>query len=48
MMDAVTRRTIMCCLLQGMGFSRLKAKEALEECNYSMDQAVEWLVSNCV
>ncbi|CAL8462930.1 g2464 [Coccomyxa elongata] len=34
--------------LQGMGFSTAKAKEALEECNYSMDLAIEWLVSNCV
>ncbi|KAK9907336.1 hypothetical protein WJX75_001686 [Coccomyxa subellipsoidea] len=34
--------------LQGMGFSKAKAKEALEECNYSMDLAIEWLVSNCV
>ncbi|EIE27270.1 ARM repeat-containing protein [Coccomyxa subellipsoidea C-169] len=30
--------------LQGMGFSKAKAKEALEECNYSMDLAIEWLV----
>lgn len=31
-----------------MGFSKAKAKEALEDCNYSMDLAIEWLVSNCV
>lgn len=36
------------CGIQGMGFSRAKAKEALEECNFSVDAAVDWLVSNCV
>ena len=34
--------------LQGMGFSKVKAKEALEECHYRLDMAVEWLVSHCV
>ncbi|CAL5223286.1 g5774 [Coccomyxa viridis] len=34
--------------LQGMGFSKTKAKEALEECHYRLDMAVEWLVSHCV
>ncbi|CAK0784827.1 hypothetical protein CVIRNUC_008031 [Coccomyxa viridis] len=34
--------------LQGMGFSKSKAKEALEECHYRLDMAVEWLVTHCV
>ena len=35
-------------LLQGMGFSKSKAKEALEECHHRLDMAVEWLVTHCV
>jgi len=34
--------------LQGMGFSKTKAKEALEEGHYRLDMAVEWLMSHCV
>lgn len=42
------RDSICSCDLQGMGFSKTKAKEALEECHYRLDMAVEWLVSHCV
>ena len=34
--------------MQGMGFSKTKAKEALEECHYRVDMAVEWLVNHCM
>lgn len=36
------------CPLQGMGFSRSKAKEALQENNHDMEAAIEWLVANCI
>lgn len=31
-----------------MGFSKSKAKEALQENNYDMEAAIEWLVANCI
>ncbi len=36
-----------CGCVQGMGFSRAKAQEALEECGYRLNAAVNWLLSNC-
>ncbi|KAL3142940.1 hypothetical protein ABBQ38_003225 [Trebouxia sp. C0009 RCD-2024] len=34
--------------LQGMGFSKSKAKEALQENNHDLEAAIEWLVANCI
>lgn len=34
--------------MQGMGFSKTKAKEALEECGNDVDAALDWLVTNCI
>lgn len=36
------------CILQGMGFSKSKAKEALQENNHDLEAAIEWLVANCI
>ena len=34
--------------MQGMGFSKSKAKEALQENNHDLEAAIEWLVANCI
>ncbi|KAK9806836.1 hypothetical protein WJX72_004445 [[Myrmecia] bisecta] len=34
--------------LQAMGFSKAQAKDALEEANYDVEGAIEWLVANCI
>ena len=34
--------------LQGMGFSKSKAEEALLENNHNLEAAIEWLVANCI
>ena len=36
------------CDAQAMGFSKSKAKEALQETDNNLDAAIEWLVANCI
>ena len=31
-----------------MGFSKSKAREALQENNHDMEAAIQWLVENCI
>lgn len=38
----------MLCDLQAMGFSKSKAKEALQETGHNLEAAIEWLVANCI
>lgn len=32
---------------QAMGYSKAKAREAIEECEGDVGAAIEWLISNC-
>ena len=46
--ETVSRQVMHVYGLQGMGFSKSKAKEALQENNDDLEAAIEWLVANCI